>query len=116
MIKEVEKLFKAFSDVNRIRILKILELRPFCVCELTAVLELAQSTVSEHLQNLKNAGLVEDTQNGWFIDYRLCPVSMSAAAKAMLAILKNNLKDDTQIRKDRARAQKINRDKLCCKK
>ena len=32
------KIFKALSDKNRLRILKMLEVKPLCVCEITAVL------------------------------------------------------------------------------
>ena len=54
------KIFKALSDTNRVRILKMLEIRPLCVCEITAVLGLAMSTVSKHLSIMREADLIFD--------------------------------------------------------
>ena len=45
-MRDLVKTFKALSDANRIRILKMLEIRELCVCEITEVLQLATSTVS----------------------------------------------------------------------
>jgi DNA-binding transcriptional ArsR family regulator len=41
-----------------------------CVCQITAVLELAVSTVSAHLAELKRAGLVKERKDGRFVSYR----------------------------------------------
>ena len=56
---------KAMSHPARIAILKILAQRNECVCgEIVEVLPLAQSTVSQHLKELKNAGLINGTVEG----------------------------------------------------
>ena len=59
-MRELVKIFKALSDSNRIRIIKMLQIRPLCVCEITAVLNLATSTVSKHLSILREADLIYD--------------------------------------------------------
>jgi hypothetical protein len=48
-------------------------LRPggLCVCQITAVLDLATSTVSAHLAELKRAGLVDERRDGRWVRYRL---------------------------------------------
>ena len=50
---------KALAHPGRLRILAMLRGGDLCVCQLTAVLELAASTVSSHLSDLRRAGLVE---------------------------------------------------------
>jgi DNA-binding transcriptional ArsR family regulator len=42
-----------------------------CVCQMTAVLELAASTVSAHLSDLRHAGLVAERKRGRWVHYQL---------------------------------------------
>ncbi|MEO5682636.1 MAG: metalloregulator ArsR/SmtB family transcription factor [Chitinophagaceae bacterium] len=56
---------KAIAHPARIAILKVLAQRNECICgEIVEILPLAQSTVSQHLKELKNAGLVDGTIDG----------------------------------------------------
>ena len=56
---------KAISHPARIAILKVLAQRNECICgEIVEILPLAQSTVSQHLKELKNAGLVDGSIDG----------------------------------------------------
>ena len=56
---------KALSHPARIAILKVLAKKNECICgEIVEVLPLAQSTVSQHLKELKNAGLIDGTLDG----------------------------------------------------
>lgn len=56
---------KAMSHPARIAILKVLAKRNECICgEIVEILPLAQSTVSQHLKELKNAGLIQGTVDG----------------------------------------------------
>ena len=56
---------KALAHPARIAILKILAEQNECICgKIVDVLPLAQSTVSQHLKELKNAGLIEGTVDG----------------------------------------------------
>ncbi len=57
-MQQAAKLFKALSEVSRLRILGLLQHGELCVCDLMAVLDLPQSTVSRHLARLKECGLV----------------------------------------------------------
>ena len=70
-MRELVKVFKALSDSNRIRILKMLEVRPLCVCEITNVLQLAASTVSKHLSILRDVDLIDDEKDGKWVNYYL---------------------------------------------
>lgn len=56
---------KAISHPARIAILSLLARRNECICgEIVEVLPLAQSTVSQHLKELKTAGLIDGTVDG----------------------------------------------------
>lgn len=65
------KLFKALADETRLRILKLLQLREMCVCEVMVALGLTQPTASHHLGILENAGLVKDRKEGKWVFYSL---------------------------------------------
>ena len=63
--QELAETAKALSHPARIAILKELAKRAECICgDIVEVLPLAQSTVSQHLKELKNAGLIEGTVDG----------------------------------------------------
>ncbi len=56
---------KALSHPARIAILSVLAKKNECICgEIVEVLPLAQSTVSQHLKELKNAGLINGETDG----------------------------------------------------
>jgi ArsR family transcriptional regulator len=56
---------KALSHPARIAILKVLAQHNECICgQIVEVLPLAQSTVSQHLKELKSAGLIDGTVDG----------------------------------------------------
>ncbi len=57
VVKSFLQVMKALCDPTRIKILKILERRSMCVCDLQAALGTAQSTTSKHLKILEAAGL-----------------------------------------------------------
>jgi DNA-binding transcriptional ArsR family regulator len=63
--QELAEIAKALGHPARIAILKVLAQKDQCICgEIVEVLPLAQSTVSQHLKELKNAGLIEGTVDG----------------------------------------------------
>jgi len=65
-------LFKALSDPLRLRLVFLLTQRDeLCVCHLTDILGLPQSTVSRHLSHLRTLGLVTTRRQGKWVHYRL---------------------------------------------
>lgn len=108
-----EKVFQALSDMNRIRILKMLEVRPLCVCEITSVLGLATSTVSKHLSLLRDADLLHDRKDGKWIYYELNKTPEEKQVKDLLSIVSKWLEQDGTITADRRRARVVNKEKLC---
>ncbi len=63
--RELASLAKAIAHPARVRILKILESSDNCICgDIVEELPLAQSTVSQHLKVLKDAGLIRGIVDG----------------------------------------------------
>jgi DNA-binding transcriptional ArsR family regulator len=62
---------KALAHPVRLRLLAMMQAGELCVCQMTAVLDLAASTVSAHLADLKRAGLVEERKEGRWVFHRL---------------------------------------------
>ena len=72
---ELEKLFNALSDRHRLRILNVLLQadEAVCVCEFQPTLGISQPTVSHHLKQLVEAGILEREKRGTYAYYRLQP-------------------------------------------
>jgi DNA-binding transcriptional ArsR family regulator len=102
-LDEYESVMKAAGDPVRARILKLVQQREMCVCELIEILGLSQSTVSGHLTILKNAGLVEDRKEGRWAYYSLAGSKKNTYTPSILALLMGGLDDDAQVRADRRR-------------
>ncbi len=109
-MKTTLRFFKALGDETRLRILSLLLEGELCVCDLMSVLELPQSTVSRHLANLRNAGLVEDRRRGVWMFYRLASPS-SALAQDLAALLERHLPESAQGNADRLRLQQLEESK-----
>lgn len=75
--EELAKLAWAVAHAARVRILRILKERATCVCgELVEAMPLAQSTVSQHLKILKEAGLVQGEVEGPKVCYCIDPAGL----------------------------------------
>jgi len=112
-MRELVKVFKALSDTNRIRILKMLESRPLCVCEITEVLGLATSTVSKHLSILHDASYIVADKDGKWVNYSLNRDLENDYVRHLLPLLRTWLPADETIRNDRNKVQSVDRNKLC---
>lgn len=112
-MKDLIKVMKALSDPGRVKIVKMLEKRELCVCEITEALGLAQPTVSKHLKVLEEAGLVDFSKEGLWVNYRLAPRPGNPHARAMLAEMKEWLNDDPGLAALLERLPQIRREALC---
>ena len=112
-MEDLVNLFKALGDRNRIRIVKLLQVKPLCVCEITQILGLAISTVSRHLSILKGAGLIKDVKDGKWIEYSLTTDKNNSYIVALMPFLNFWLNDDDQIQRDREKIQNTNRYEIC---
>ena len=114
-MKEFVKVMKALSDINRVKIVKLLQHKMMCVCELRTALGVAQPTVSKHLKILENAGLVVSKKEGLWVNYYLSDGSASPYAASILGNMKHWLDNDTEIEAIIKKLPAINREEICNK-
>ena len=112
-MQEFTKVMKALSDPNRVKLLKLLQKREMCVCEIRAALGIAQPTVSKHLKILENAGLVGRRKDGLWVNYFIGDGSRSPYAASLLGNLRHWLEDDPEIRALIGRSRDLRREDLC---
>jgi ArsR family transcriptional regulator len=78
---ELEAVMKALADRHRLRIVNLL-LRaggePVCVCEVQPLLGLSQGTVSYHLKQLVEAGVIERKRRGTYSYFNLVPGALDS--------------------------------------
>ena len=70
--KNMALVFKALSDENRIRILKLLHGGEKCACKLLEELNISQPTLSHHMKILCDSGLVTGRREGKWTHYAIC--------------------------------------------
>src|SRR3982751_2981567 len=86
--QQLAAIAKALGHPARIAILKLLAQRQACVCgELVLELPLSQSTVSQHLKELKAAGLVQGEVDGPRVCYCLDAAGWAAARQMFGGLL-----------------------------
>ncbi|MBS1412516.1 MAG: helix-turn-helix transcriptional regulator [Christensenellaceae bacterium] len=63
--------YKLFSDVTRLKILYLLSMSEMCVCDISAALDMNQSTISHQLKTLRNSRLIRYRREGKVVYYSL---------------------------------------------
>ena len=107
-MKAIENLFKILGDENRLRILLMLNVRPLCVCEINEVLDIALSTISQHLKLMKSSGYITDHKEGRWVIYSLN--SENDLVKRVMGFLEKELIDDERFVRDRSKIASITRE------
>ena len=69
--QEVAGVFKALSDENRLRILKLLHSGEKCACHMLEELDISQPTLSHHMKILCDARIVNSRKEGKWVHYSL---------------------------------------------
>jgi ArsR family transcriptional regulator len=77
------EVLKAIADPSRLEILEILSPEIRCNCHLQEVLDLAPNLLSYHLKVLREAGLIEGTKRGRWVDYALTRDARARIAMAL---------------------------------
>ena len=83
-LRPLVELLKALAHPVRLRILALLRDGELCVCQVAEILRLAHSTVSEHLTDLRRAGLVQERKVGRWVHVALTD---AAASRSVLESL-----------------------------
>jgi arsenate reductase/ArsR family transcriptional regulator len=112
-LRRTVEVLKALGHPSRLRIVAMLGSGELCVCQITAVLGHAVSTVSAHLTELKRAGVVAEAKDGRFVSYRL---GATGATAALLARVRAMADADPQMAADAVlvrRLRRIGAEELC---
>lgn len=112
-MKDFIKVMKALSDLNRVKILKLLQQKTMCVCELQGALQISQPSVSKALKMLEEAGLVDYYKEGLWVNYYLADGKASPYAASLLGNLKHWLDDDPEVSELIKKVPFLNRTELC---
>lgn len=107
------KVMKALSDPNRVKVVKLLQHKEMCVCEIQAALGLAQSTVSKHLKILEEAGLITYYKDKLWVNYSLADGTDSPYAANLLGSLKHWLDEDAGLAEIVDKLPTIRREDIC---
>lgn len=94
------KSLRLLADANRVRIVLLLEREELSVAELQEILAMGQSTISTHLSQLKQAGIVEDRRTGKNILYRLRAFG-NGTQEQVLDVLRHAVKEIPEAGEDR---------------
>ena len=109
-LRETTDVLQAVGDVNRLRILKCLQVRRACVCELVQATGIPQPRISRHLKVLRDAGLVTDSRDAQWVEYSLSRSTNGAPAAAVLRLVRRVLEDDPRVLADREGLAAASRD------
>jgi ArsR family transcriptional regulator len=85
---ELEAVIKSLADRHRLRIVNLLlraDGKPVCVCEVQPLLGLSQGTVSHHLKQLVEAGIVEREARGTYSYFSLVPGALDSIREVFSA-------------------------------
>ena len=114
-MRDFTKVMKALSDPNRVKIIKLLQQKSMCVCEMRAALEISQPNVSKHLKILVESGIIDYQKDGLWVNYYLTDGKKSPYAASVLGNLKHWLEDDPEIVELIKKVPLLNREELCAK-
>ena len=84
---EIAGIFKALSDENRVKILKLLRGGEKCACHLLDALNISQPTLSHHMKILCDAGIVIGRREGKWMHYSICCETVCRIRKLMRELL-----------------------------
>ena len=112
-MKDFIKVMKALSEPKRVKILKLLQQKTMCVCELQGALQISQPSVSKALKVLEDAGLVDYNKEGLWVNYYLADGNDSPYAASLLGNLKHWLDDDPDVAVLIEKVPFLDRKELC---
>jgi ubiquinone/menaquinone biosynthesis C-methylase UbiE/DNA-binding transcriptional ArsR family regulator len=104
LMPSIIKILRVVADPNRLRILLLLRAEELSVAELQEILVMGQSTISTHLSQLKQAGLVEDRRTG---KNNLYTLASSTAAPVLDQLLDSARKEILEAPADQAARRRV---------
>lgn len=86
--KKTAELFKALSDENRVKILKLLQSGEMCACHLNEEITVTQPTMSHHMRILCDSGIVIGRKEGKWMYYSISPEGAGKAFEVFRELVK----------------------------
>jgi len=114
-MKEFIKVMKALSDPARVKIIKMLQRRTMCVCEMREALKISQPSVSKHLKILEDAGFVEHKKDGLWVEYYTADGGRSPYVASLLGNLRHWLESENEIKELLYKLPHIKKENICCR-
>ena len=114
-MKTFIKVMKSLSDPNRVKIIKMLQHKSMCVCEMKEALQVSQPAVSKHLKLLEDSGLVSFQKDGLWVNYHLTDGGSSPNVANLLGNLRHWLEEEPEIADLIERLPTIRREEICRK-
>ena len=108
----IVKILRVVADPNRLRILLLLQGEELSVAELQEILVMGQSTISTHLSQLKQAGLVEDRRTGKSSLYRLTTDGSDSVLTGLLTQARQEIPESDTDHRTVRRVVKKRQDKM----
>ncbi len=108
-------IFKALSDPNRLRILKVLQGRILCACEVKDVFGLAGSTISQHMSILREAGFITEEKKGKWVHYSINMRPSDPRVSSILSMLDYWIQDDELVSETLKAVPPLKDTINCCK-
>lgn len=95
--EEHARVFKAFCDEKRLKILELLRGGEKCACVLLEQLDFGQSGLSYHMKILVESGIVESRQEGKWTHYKISQAGSAHAATLLKELTTPNATSDVSI-------------------
>jgi len=105
-LDDLTRVTAALADPCRLRLLWACLGRERCVCQLVALIDRPNATVSKHLAALRDAGLLTSRRDGRWIHYR-APDDPGPIVRDALALVRAHAADDELIARDRGTLDRI---------
>jgi ArsR family transcriptional regulator len=112
-MKDFIKIMKALSDPNRVKIVKMLQRKMMCVCEIREALQVSQPSASKNLKILEDAGLVDFKKDGLWVNYHLTDGGKSPYVATLLGNLRHWLEDEPEVEELVKKLPRIRREEIC---
>ena len=106
-LRDLLEVTRALSDETRVRILMMLDIHELCVCQITAAMDHAPSTISKHLSILESADLISRRKVGRWVYYRLSHQSISGPLRDALQLFKASVYKSKDVADDRRKIKAL---------
>ncbi|WP_184405343.1 ArsR/SmtB family transcription factor [Geomicrobium halophilum] len=90
---EVANGIKVMSDPTRLLILKLVESKEYCVCQLVEMFDISQPAMSQHLGKLKKEGLLKERRRG---QWRFYSIDESSSQISLIRVILSQIDDEDE--------------------